>query len=368
MTNPLDEIAREVAEGRTVQPITVRQLLRWFGHQRRGYWVVEEIREALEHAKLMTKPDFESAWLDAEISFHQRPVRARKKAAAETPEVPAEAPLAALEIPSNESILTWVARDPTYRLSKLPAANQTIVSIRPEGTLGEAATLLLSRNFSQLPVMTTERDVKGMVTWKTLGAHLALNGANAASTAQELMEPHHEISAQRSLFDAIETIVTHQYVLVRGDDRKITGIITASDLSLQFRSLAEPFLLLSEIENMVRSLISAHFSKADLVEARDPAAKAREVESASDLTFGEYVRLLEHPDRWSRLQLTVDRATFCLDLDRMRRIRNDVMHFDPDGVPNDDLERLREFTNFLKELQAITAKRRPAAKLKAMGA
>jgi hypothetical protein len=40
-------------------------------------------------------------------------------------------------------------------------------------------------------------------------------------------------------------------------------------------------------------------------------------------------------------------------LDQVRDIRNDVMHFDPDGIPPDDLERLREFARFLQRLQSI---------------
>jgi hypothetical protein len=71
------------------------------------------------------------------------------------------------------------------------------------------------------------------------------------------------------------------------------------------------------------------------------------------LTFGEYIRLLENPERWERLQLTIDRALFCKNLDRVRAIRNDVTHFDPDGITPDDLETLRKFTNFLKQLEVI---------------
>ncbi|WP_459162147.1 hypothetical protein ACQ5SK_08415 [Bradyrhizobium japonicum] len=74
-----------------------------------------------------------------------------------------------------------------------------------------------------------------------------------------------------SIFDAIPVIVTHQYVLVRSEDGRITGIITASDLSEQFQLLAEPFLLLGEIENLLRGLIADRFSTEDLVGIRDPA-------------------------------------------------------------------------------------------------
>jgi len=42
--------------------------------------------------------------------------------------------------------------------------------------------------------------------------------------------------------------VTHEYVLIRAADRRICGIVTTSDLGLQFLQLGEPFLLLGEIE------------------------------------------------------------------------------------------------------------------------
>jgi hypothetical protein len=79
------------------------------------------------------------------------------------------------------------------------------------------------------------------------------------------------------------------------------------------------------------------------------------VEAISDLSFGEYLRLLEKDDRWAKLGLSLDRKTFCNNLDEVRKIRNDVMHFDPDGVPTSDLEKLRDFARFLQRLQTIKA-------------
>jgi hypothetical protein len=37
----------------------------------------------------------------------------------------------------------------------------------------------------------------------------------------------------------------------------------------------------------------------------------------------------------------------------VRKIRNEVMHFDPDGIPEKDLMTLREFSRFLQRLQII---------------
>jgi hypothetical protein len=39
-------------------------------------------------------------------------------------------------------------------------------------------------------------------------------------------------------------------------------------------------------------------------------------------------------------------------LEKVRQIRNDVMHFDPDGIPDEDLDVLRQFSRFLQTLQS----------------
>jgi hypothetical protein len=69
------------------------------------------------------------------------------------------------------------------------------------------------------------------------------------------------------------------------------------------------------------------------------------------LSFGEYIRLLEKPESWVKLGLSIDRKLFVDMLERSRQIRNDVMHFDPDGASDDDLGFLRKFVGFLKKLK-----------------
>ena len=93
------------------------------------------------------------------------------------------------------------------------------------------------------------------------------------------------------------------------------------------------------------------FTKAELAGVRDPADSAREIEDVSDLTFGEYTRLLENPKRWHTFAIQIDRKTFTDELKRVGEIRNDVMHFHPDGVGPEDLLSLRKFTRFLNDLE-----------------
>jgi hypothetical protein len=143
------------------------------------------------------------------------------------------------------------------------------------------------------------------------------------------------------------------YVLVRAADNRIKGIVTSTDLNLQFQQLSEPFLLLGEIENFVRSLIDGKFTLAELRAIRDAADGGRPVESVADLTLGEIIRLVENPERWQRIGLQIDRVIFKNELERIRLIRNDVMHFDPDPISVEDHQSLRAFVHFLHQLQRL---------------
>jgi hypothetical protein len=167
------------------------------------------------------------------------------------------------------------------------------------------------------------------------------------------MEPPHIVDIDASIFAAIGIIADNDYVLVRNSERTITGIVTASDLAHQFRQLAEPFMLIGEIENHVRRLIYGKFTVNELRESQDTSASARNVDGVTDLTFGEYVRLLESEPRWHKLDLKVDRRVFVASLDRIREIRNDVMHFAPDKLLEEDMDILRDFSKFLRTLAEI---------------
>jgi predicted transcriptional regulator len=337
----LQAIAEQIKEGRQPDTVSVRTLLQWFYAQRRGSNVVWRIRRQLREAGLATEPDFESSWIDAQIQF----VAAIEDAGIDE----------SSDVGSNGAAEVEVdAPDPTYRISKLESANRTPVWVNQDETLAVAVALMLANDYSQLPVMQDERNVKGMISWGTIGKRLSLS-LPSGLVRDCMTEQVNETGLDTSLFAAIDGIIKNEYVLVRRKDQTICGIVTTSDLSNQFLLLAEPFLLLGEIENHIRRMIDGRFSGEQLESVRDPSDGERTIETAADLTFGEYIRLLERPDHWSLFKLGIDRTVFVHKLDRVREIRNDVMHFDPDGTPGSDLQILRTFLKMLQELAAMGA-------------
>lgn len=369
-TERLNSIAQALRSGEHNEPVAVRTLLDWFGVQRRGPAIVRHIRNALDASGLVTEPDFEGVYINSEIKFALRPVAlsggsvttstaTATLSIGDVVETEVGAPLESSGIVDAELSVHLIGggiQDPTYRIGKLAAANNVPISVTPDSSLAEAITLMLSHDFSQLPVMQNERVVKGIISWQSIGVRIALQCQRQSEDqkVRDFMDKSAvAISADTSLFSAIPAIVERQYVLIRDTDQKITGIVTTSDLSLQFQQLAEPFLLLGEIENHIRRLIGGKLELDEVRSVCEPADENRNVETVDDLTFGEYVRLLENPALWSKIKLNVDRVSFVKQLDRIREIRNDVMHFDPDGVSEDQLNALRKFVKFLQALQEL---------------
>jgi CBS domain-containing protein len=334
----LRAIAEAAKNGQTSPPVTPRDLLSWFGGQRRGRTISSRIERALKEVGLKTEPDFDYAYIDGSIRF--------LPLTGDSPSTPPDS-AAVEERPSVQLLVGAPAQDPTYRIGKLPSANTPPVSVTPNASLQEAVTLMVLNDFSQLPVIDG-RTLKGAVTWQSIGMKMSLQ--RPCKTVADCLEETAVVNSDASLFAVIPFIIGKQYVLIRDSHNAICGIVTTTDLSLQFLQLAEPFLLLGEIENHLRRLSDGKFSASEVASVQDPSDKERQITDLSDLTFGEHLRLLEKPERWGALGLNIDRATFVKQLHEVREIRNNVMHFDPDGTAPSELEQLRSVVRLLSAI------------------
>jgi len=297
--------------------------------------------------------------IDGEIQFVPIPgfeTTLGKPVTADTTEGPAfgKEP-SANAAPQHHRVLS---HDPTFRIGALDAANREVVTVKPDEPISLAITRMLAYDYSQLPVMTSPREVKGMISWSSVGSGMALRrdmaSGNEASAIRHFMEKHYVLGADESFFEAVPIIVDRGYVLVRGIDNRITGIVTASDVSMEFKQRAEPFLLLSEIEQHVRNLIDSRIPLEELRKVRNPADDARTIERTSDLALGECVRVFQSGENWIRMNLgNLDRVEFVEKLDKIREIRNDVMHFYPDPLEAEELLTLHRFAKFLQRFRTI---------------
>lgn len=100
----------------------------------------------------------------------------------------------------------------------------------------------------------------------------------------------------------------------------------------------------------VRQILEKKLTKEDLALIDSPGVTFTKPQNIADLTFGHYVRLFQHPQIWSKLDLKVDSGVLTGQLEEVRVIRNDVMHFDQDPMTPDELSTLKRTVRFMQQL------------------
>ena len=306
--------------------LTVRELLRQYGYARRGAYIISQIRNSLKKYGLRTNPDFaRGVWIDDIITVEL----------------------------VDEGEESQVPEDPTVRIRELDAAHQGLISVKRDEAVSVATGKMLLNDFSQLPVMQNSQNVDGVVSWKSIGSKYALC-EEVPKFVRDCMEPAKEVEIDSPLLTALEDIYKHGYVLIRGGGehkKAITGIVTATDVAQQFKQLTGPFLLIGEIEGHLRNLIFGKFTVEEMTKAAKAPGGEKPVSSAMDLTFGGYCNLLAPQDHWDGLGLNIDRKVFIERLEAVRDIRNDVMHFNADGLDEEDMKKLEGLVECFRDLK-----------------
>jgi CBS domain-containing protein len=379
-----------LVEEKPINRVRVRRLLALAGAERRGWAIMRRIAEALDDQGLETNPDFRSAWIDGLVSIRLKgDPNTEDASGAHVPppdsDIPTEdqeidpfsedpcpdveianedgaVPLAnnlsspdgnqgVIEIPVAAPIdpppSVLAPGDPVRRISSIASANRGVVSVLLTDPLKVATTLMRFEGYSQLAIMQSEREVRGVISWESIAKRSMLKPE--PTLVSDCRVDAQVIDADGSLFEALPTIEKFDYVLVRSKEKKITGIVTASDLAVELRSLSYPFMSIGTIEGLIRRKLHPHITVTDLA-LLEEHSKARIDSDVSAMTFGENVRLLERDDIWIRLNVDIDKKQFTKRLLIIRDIRNDVMHFNPDPLGPNQKRELDQMEDFLREV------------------
>ncbi len=320
ISNKLKKIVQEIKETDKEFEVTPRELFLFFNFEKRTKGNRSDVNEFLNENQLEVVPDYMTSRVDEKITLRHKK-RAKSKKTIE----------------------------PIQRIQLLDSANTPPATVTREAQLKEAMTLMMMNNFSQLPVVSGSRTVHGVITWESIGYGLT-NGSESDLVKDFISNDVTILDYKTPLLDAISTILEKEFVLVQKSDKSLCGIVTLADISAQFLTVAEPFILLEQIENHIRQLLDGKFLVNELNEYCKIGDMEREIEHIDDLSFGDYVRIIEKPEHWDRLQLSIERTHFIKHLDKIREIRNDIMHFDPEGISTEQKAELVKMANFLSEV------------------
>lgn len=307
-----DAASRDPANPRT---LTIRSLLEHWGWERRTSAVISVIKNDLAAQGMTTRPPFTEGGLGDVVALVRLGTEPGEDAesgegTADTEDVSEPDPM-------------------TLRLGRLPAR---LTSVPSSANLTYAKTLMLKWQFSQIAVIDEDDTYHGAVSWESIGkAHIASDDPSLESATGPALVVDHDAP----LLDQISAIYDRGFILVRDADRvRVTGILTASDLTRQFGTLARPFVLIEEAENRLRRAADEVFTVEDFKDAV-PNQRKSKVKRAADLTFGNYVFLLKDPGRWGKLGWKLDHEQFLALLTAVRDVRNELMHFTEDPLADE---------------------------------
>lgn len=296
-------------------PITPRKLFNYLGFERRTWGNCQAVDEFLNQNNLEVEPGYNDVWIDSVISIRHKAVAGTKQQS-----------------------------DPILRVRLLESANNIPTYIDNSATLDKAISIMLLNDYSQLPVTNNGlRGLCGYISWKTIGNAL-IHGVNT-NIVKDYVNPNIQIlSPESTLLESICVVYRHDFAVIVSKNNELSGVVTTADISSEFIRMTEPFVLIGEIENLLRVILNG---KVLLEKIKEKCKLDHNVNSLDELSFANYLELLSDDDIWPQLSISGDKKTVCERLEDVRMIRNEVMHSRPDGVCDDDIEKLRLFVQFL---------------------
>lgn len=331
--NKLENFLLDLKKGKNTKKVPTRQITEFYGVSRRGWRVIERVNSWLEKHELIMEPNFESANFYGFVKISPKPkigVKSELRKAKYADAIP---------------------RLGIIKSSDLNNSEQTeleLIYVSKENSLDEAISLMILHNYSQLPILSSKRDVYGIISWKTIGKALSLG--KECLKVSDCYEQVEVLNFDEPLFKAVKIILEKEVVLVKNIKNEISGIVTSTDIGEQFLILSEPFLLIEQIENFIRILLNEKMTYDDIKKVLDLEKYEKEINHISDLTFGHYVRIFENQNLFEKIEIKVNRVMLQKMLVRVNKIRNEVMHFNPEEMEENDLLTLRRTQNFLQQI------------------
>ncbi|ANF52140.1 hypothetical protein A0O34_17165 [Chryseobacterium glaciei] len=330
--NKLEAFLLEIKKQKKTEKISTKSVISYYGVARRGWRVIENVNTWLEKYELEMEPTFDRANFYGSVKISLKPT-----------------------IQSNGELkkAKYVDIIPRLNIIKSSDLNNSesiygLITVKKETSITEAVTLMIKHNYSQLPILSSSKEVYGLVSWKSIGKALALG--KKCELVKDCFESVEVLNYDEPLFKAVKIILSKEVVLVKDFKKDISGIVTATDIGEQFLILSEPFLLIEQIENLIRRILDDKLIFDDINKVLDVDKYNKEIKHLSDLSFGHYVRIIENESLFRKLEIKIDRVILQKMLAEVNIIRNEVMHFNPEEMEENTLAKLRQALDFLQAI------------------
>lgn len=219
-----------------------------------------------------------------------------------------------------------------HRLGRILSDDQQLQCIEQTATVKKAFQIMELHGYSQLPVSSGNR-ITGMFSYRSFAREIVdyedvLEGKVHPGDIEvgELMEPAKFALGSDEFRAWFETLDKFDAFLL-GEPTRVQGLLSTTDLLNYLYDVANPFVLVAEIELALRSLIVHAVSDEQLKECmRVARVKASTFNRTS---FGDYIYIITEEPNWQLFQPVFRGNPFRTKarLSEACELRNKAFHF-----------------------------------------
>ncbi|MEZ4644866.1 MAG: CBS domain-containing protein [Chloroflexota bacterium] len=227
-----------------------------------------------------------------------------------------------------------------HRVQGLVPVEQELTAIPPEMRVSEALKLMQQEHYSQLPVVAGDA-VLGVFSYRSFSTKAVAKQKSAKDPlgdlpVEDFLEEFEYIHPSED-WNRVLKYLNQDDAFFVGHRDGIEGMVTTTDLLEYFRDIANPFILIAEIEQSLRRIIQTCIDGEKLSNALESslktAYKGREVPTdLSAMTFDNFVQIISNNGNWPYFEQMFGHQpeTRKRTEARLRQVgawRNDVFHF-----------------------------------------
>lgn len=200
----------------------------------------------------------------------------------------------------------------------------------PETDIIEALRIMNTRCYSQVPVCDEGKHLIGYISWDVIFKNICFNNGTISGMVGDFMSTNIDrriVSFNTPLREALKLIRDVEFLILVDDITRLNvhGLVTVADLSDNYSSVMQGYILISEIEHRLREIIyKAEITCSDVRNL----TKREDVDSIDKLTIGNICFMLNNPRVWQRTSIChyYDQEAFHEMLSHVCLIRNKIMH------------------------------------------
>lgn len=213
---------------------------------------------------------------------------------------------------------------------------QDLVTASEQQTVRESLVLMVSHDYSQLPIVDEDGDLTGLISEQSISRHYFHLGDKVPVLdikAADCSEKPKRLPLESDVLDALSLLKQVASVVIV-DGRKPVGIVTNADAIAFFRDYSEGLVLIEDMETTLRQTIDEMLpTERDREQALENAFRHLRKQNNRELSFdrltlGDYINLIVNSSNWERFATRFESKTmFQAYMDQVRDIRNQLMHF-----------------------------------------